>query len=168
MDNGCKYSRSKSCHPWNYSKALKNKNISLCIFFLDATIVYKFMSNRERTAYWRFLHCCILSRRVVNRSSLEPSNSTLKLPKIASKRGILSAPETETAENVEEEESYINDYEDDEDGDEEDNVDENDDDDDVLGKGIRPISKTTKVITPPRNRGGVIFSLQFVCVSVCV
>ena len=23
-------------------------------------------------------------------------------------------------------------------------------------------------ITPPRNRGGVIFSLQFVCVSVCV
>ena len=24
------------------------------------------------------------------------------------------------------------------------------------------------VITPPRNRGGVIFSLQFVCVSVCL
>ena len=24
------------------------------------------------------------------------------------------------------------------------------------------------LITPPRNRGGVIFSLQFVCVSVCV
>ena len=24
------------------------------------------------------------------------------------------------------------------------------------------------VFTPPRNRGGVIFSLQFVCVSVCV
>ena len=23
-------------------------------------------------------------------------------------------------------------------------------------------------VTPPRNRGGVIFSLQFVCVSVCV
>ena len=25
-----------------------------------------------------------------------------------------------------------------------------------------------QIITPPRNRGGVIFSLQFVCVSVCV
>ena len=25
-----------------------------------------------------------------------------------------------------------------------------------------------KVITPPRNRGGLIFSLQFVCVCVCV
>ena len=24
------------------------------------------------------------------------------------------------------------------------------------------------IITPPRNRGGVIFSLQFVCVSVCL
>ena len=24
------------------------------------------------------------------------------------------------------------------------------------------------IITSPRNRGGVIFSLQFVCVSVCV
>ena len=24
------------------------------------------------------------------------------------------------------------------------------------------------IFTPPRNRGGVIFSLQFVCVSVCV
>ena len=24
------------------------------------------------------------------------------------------------------------------------------------------------IITPPRNRGGVIFSLQFVCVCVCV
>ena len=24
------------------------------------------------------------------------------------------------------------------------------------------------VFTPPRNRGGVIFSLQFVCVSVCL
>ena len=24
------------------------------------------------------------------------------------------------------------------------------------------------VITPPRNRGGVIFSLQFVCVCVCL
>ena len=25
-----------------------------------------------------------------------------------------------------------------------------------------------KLITPPRNRGGVIFSLQFVCVCVCL
>ena len=25
-----------------------------------------------------------------------------------------------------------------------------------------------RIFTPPRNRGGVIFSLQFVCVSVCV
>ena len=24
------------------------------------------------------------------------------------------------------------------------------------------------IVTPPRNRGGVIFSLQFVCVSVCL
>ena len=24
------------------------------------------------------------------------------------------------------------------------------------------------LVTPPRNRGGVIFSLQFVCVSVCL
>ena len=24
------------------------------------------------------------------------------------------------------------------------------------------------IVTPPRNRGGVIFSLQFVCVCVCV
>ena len=29
-----------------------------------------------------------------------------------------------------------------------------------------PISQ--HIITPPRNRGGVIFSLQFVCVCVCV
>ena len=27
---------------------------------------------------------------------------------------------------------------------------------------------SVRLITPPRNRGGVIFSLQFVCVSVCV
>ena len=26
----------------------------------------------------------------------------------------------------------------------------------------------TQLITPPRNRGGVIFSLQLVCLSVCV
>ena len=25
----------------------------------------------------------------------------------------------------------------------------------------------TVVVTPPRNRGGAIFSLQFVCVCVC-
>ena len=29
-------------------------------------------------------------------------------------------------------------------------------------------SKVWPVVTPPRNRGGVIFSLQFVCVSVCL
>ena len=27
---------------------------------------------------------------------------------------------------------------------------------------------TAIIVTPPRNRGGVIFSLQFVCVSVCL
>ena len=27
---------------------------------------------------------------------------------------------------------------------------------------------STQIITPPRNRGGVIFSLQFVCVCVCL
>ena len=27
---------------------------------------------------------------------------------------------------------------------------------------------SSSVVTPPRNRGGVIFSLQFVLVSVCV
>ena len=30
------------------------------------------------------------------------------------------------------------------------------------------ISLHSEILTPPRNRGGVIFSFQFVCMSVCV
>ena len=33
---------------------------------------------------------------------------------------------------------------------------------------IPPHSHSNRIFTPPRNRGGVIFLLQFVCVSVCV
>ena len=37
-----------------------------------------------------------------------------------------------------------------------------------MGKLHLVINVCFSVVTPPRNRGGVIFSLQFVCVSVCL
>ena len=37
-----------------------------------------------------------------------------------------------------------------------------------LVKQLLIILSQSNFFTPPRNRGGVIFSLQFVCVSVCL
>ena len=38
----------------------------------------------------------------------------------------------------------------------------------ISGKAGNGAKKCSGFFTPPRNRGGVIFSLQFVCVSVCL
>ena len=43
----------------------------------------------------------------------------------------------------------------------------------MIGEGIANaflfvVPFPLKIFTPPQNRGGVIFSLQFVCVSVCL